>query len=66
MQVDYLKEITVWDKVKEFKVPNHTYMVNDDGHLVGYIKTGTKKEIIFPKPIKNFSKSWRKFVILKK
>jgi len=66
MQVEYLKEITVWDKVKEFKVPNHTYMVNDDGHLVGYIKTGTKKEIIFEKPIKNFSKSWRKFVILKK
>ena len=66
MQVEYLKEITVWDKVKEFKVPNHTYMVNDDGHLVGYIKTGTKKEIIFPKPIKNFSKSRRKFVTLSK
>ena len=46
MQVEYLKEITVWDKVKEFKVPNHTYMVNDDGHLVGYNKTVTKKEII--------------------
>ena len=62
----YLKEITVWDKVDHFTVPNHTYMVDDDGHLTGYIKTGTKKEIIFKKPIKNFSKSWRKFVILKK
>ena len=62
----YLKEITDWSEVKEFKVPNHTYMVDDQGHLAGYIKTGTKKEIIFPKPIKNFSKSWRKFVILKK
>ena len=62
----YLKEITVWDKVDTFAVPNHTYIINEDEHLVGYIKTGTKKEIIFEKPIKNFSKSWRKFVTLKK
>ena len=62
----YLKEITVWDKVDHFTVPNHTYIVNDDGNLAGYIKTGTKEEIIFKKPIKNFSKSRRKFVTLKK
>jgi len=60
----FLKEITTWDSVKEFAVPNHTYIVNDDGHLVGYIKTGTKKEIIFQKPIKSFSKSRRRFVNL--
>ena len=60
----YLKEITVWDKVTDYIVPNHTYMVDDNGHLAGYIKTGTKKEIIFQKPIKNFSKSRRKFVTL--
>jgi hypothetical protein len=60
----YLKEITDWSEVKEFKVPNHTYMVDDQGHLAGYIKTGTKKEIIFQKPIKNFTKSRRKFVTL--
>ena len=66
MQVEYLKEITDWSEVKEFKVPNHTYMVDDQGHLVGYIKTGTKKEIIFQKPIKNFTKSMRKFVSLRK
>jgi len=66
MQVEYLKEITDWSEVKEFKVPNHTYMVDDQGHLVGYIKTGTKKEIIFQKPIKNFTKSRRKFVSLRK
>ena len=62
----YLKEITVWDKVDHFTVPNHTYIVNDEGNLVGYIKTGTKKEIIFSKPIKNFTKSRRKFVTLSK
>jgi hypothetical protein len=64
--MNYLKEITVWDKVTDYTVPNHTYMVDDNGHLAGYIKTGTKEEIIFKKPIKNFSKSRRKFVILKK
>jgi hypothetical protein len=41
-------------------------MVNDAGHLVGYIKTGTKDEIIFKSPMKQFSKSRRKFVELKK
>tara|TARA_B100000809_G_C14905634_1_gene447852 strand:+ start:422 stop:616 length:195 start_codon:yes stop_codon:yes gene_type:complete len=60
----YLKEITVWDKVTDYTVPNHTYMVNDEGNLAGYIKTGTKEEIIFKKPIKNFTKSRRKFVTL--
>ena len=62
----YLKEITVWDKVDHFTVPNHTYIVNDEGNLAGYIKTGTKEEIIFKKPIKNFTKSRRKFVTLSK
>tara|TARA_Y100000758_G_C16058804_1_gene423985 strand:- start:38 stop:232 length:195 start_codon:yes stop_codon:yes gene_type:complete len=64
--MNYLKEITVWDKVTDYTVPNHTYMVDDNGHLAGYIKTGTKEEIIFKKPIKNFSKSRRKFVFLSK
>ena len=64
--MNYLKEITVWDKVTDYTVPNHTYMVDDNGHLTGYIKTGTKEEIIFKKPIKNFSKSRRKFVFLSK
>ena len=56
----YLKEITDWD------IPNHTYMLNDKNELVGYIKTGTKEEIIFKSPMKQFSKSRRKFVQLKR
>jgi len=51
----YLKEITDW------KFPNNTYIVNKKMELVGYIKEGTKEEIIFKTPMKNFSKSWRKF-----
>ena len=57
--VKYLKEITKWDG----DIPNHTY-IKREGHLVGYIKTGTKEEIIFKKPSKLFSKSYRKFIEL--
>ena len=61
----YLKEITDWTESKT-TVPNHTYIVNDAGQLVGYIKTGTKEEIIFKSPMKQFSKSRRKFITLKR
>ena len=64
MSLTYLKEITLWDKT-ELRVPNHTYIINDAGHLVGYIQTGTKEEIIFSKPFKQFEKTRRKFVELK-
>ena len=59
----YLKEITDWSESKT-TVPNHTYIEDDNGHLVGFIKTGTKEEIIFKKPLKQFSKSRRKFITL--
>ena len=64
MSLTYLKEITKWDKT-DLNVPNHTYIINDAGHLVGYVKTGTKEEIIFSKPFKQFEKTRRKFVELK-
>jgi len=64
MSLTYLKEITKWAK-NELNVPNHTYIINDAGHLVGYVKTGTKEEIIFSKPFKQFEKTRRKFVELK-
>ncbi len=62
MELTYLKEITKW----EDNIPNHTYIVNKKMELVGYIKTGTKDEIIFKSPMKQFTKSWRQFVTLKK
>ena len=61
--MQYLKEITDWG---DYPTPNHTYMVNDAGNCVGYIKTGTQDEIWFKKPKKLFSKSRRKFVKLKR
>ena len=60
--IEYFKEITVWDT----NIPNHTYMIDKAGSLVGYIKTGTTEEIIFNKPMKQFSKSRRKFIKLKR
>jgi len=61
----YLKEITDWSEAN-YSVSNHTYIVNEALHLVGYIKTGTKDEIIFKSPMKQFSKSRRKFIDITK
>jgi hypothetical protein len=64
MTVSYLKEITDWDD--NGATPNHTYIVNEQGQLAGYVKTGTKDEIWFKKPMKQFSKSRRRFIKLKR
>ena len=55
--MQYLKEVTVWDT----PVQNHTYIVDDKNWCVGYIKNGTTEEIIFSQPMKQWSKSYRKF-----
>jgi hypothetical protein len=55
------KEITKWDD----NTPNHTYILNEQGHLVGYRKTSTKEYIQFKSPMKQFSKTRRKFIELK-
>jgi hypothetical protein len=64
IEYTFLKEITVWTEATN--TPNHTYILNQYGRNVGYIKTGTKEEIIFTKPSVHFSKSHRKFITLKK
>lgn len=56
----FLKEITNWTESPS--TPNHTYIFNDTGQNVGYIKQGTSEQIMFTKPMKQFSKSRRKFV----
>ena len=56
----YLKEVTTWDEV-DYNVPSHTYIINRKQELIGYIKEGTKEKIFFKHPIKQFSKSRRKF-----
>ena len=59
-----LKEITTWDDAG-YKVLNHTYILNEHGQCVGFKATGTKKYTQFKSPMKQFSKSRRKFVELK-
>ena len=56
-----LKETTKWDKVNHFKVPEHTYILNDAGALIAYIIDGTGEYHKFSKPIKGFSKARRTF-----
>ena len=63
--MQYLQEVTKWDTAAlGHKVPNHTYMLDNRQWCVGYIKEGTTEEIIFSKPLKQFSKSYRKFKTL--
>ena len=63
MALTYLKEITDWG---EHKVKPPTYIFNEKGQNVGYIKTGTKEELFYKTPSKLFSKSRRKFIKLKR
>jgi hypothetical protein len=57
-----VEEITVWDQVKEFTVPSHTYVLNRAGHCCGYfINNDLKQYIEFGRPSVGFSKSKRKF-----
>lgn len=60
----YFQEITEWDA--GYSVPNHVYYMKDDkSKAVGYIPAGTKKLVMFSKPMTIESKG-RKFVILAK
>lgn len=62
--MQFLKEITVWDKV-EHKVGNHTYAVSKKGFVVGYKPEGKEEWKFFSKPNNQFSKTRRKFIKLK-
>ncbi len=52
------KEVTDWGD----DTPNHTYVLNDKGWLVAYIKQGTTDLINLDSPMKQFSKANRKFI----
>lgn len=58
----YLKEIT--GVADGFRYPEHIYILNEAGKLVGYIKENTDDIKIFNKPL-SFSKSRRKFTEVK-
>ncbi len=57
------KEITSWEGL-DYKVPNHVYILNPKGHLVGYRKSGSGEYVQFENPMKRFEKTRRKFVEL--
>ena len=54
----YLLETTDWGS---HKIPNHTYIVNDASQLMGMIPFGKTEAVMYGKPMKQFSKSRRKF-----
>jgi hypothetical protein len=52
-----LQETTAW------ATPNHTYLLDGD-NLIAYIKQGETAAFYFKRPIKGFSKTGRKFVVV--
>ena len=52
---------TWWKEVTDWKYPNHTYILNQKGALVAYIKEGSNELIELSTPMTQFSKSRRKF-----
>jgi hypothetical protein len=59
--MEAIKEITVW---ADGTTANHTYLL-DGTNLIAYIKKGDTVPFYFKNPIKGFSKSGRKFEVLK-
>jgi len=54
------QEITVWDKVSEYRIPEHIY-ITEGSYLIGYVPEGSTKAVIFSVPKKQWSVSRRKF-----
>jgi hypothetical protein len=57
--MEIIKEITAWDC--EYNVPNNTYLLNNKGKLIAYIKEGDSIINQLKTPLE-FSKSRRKFI----
>ena len=56
---EILKEITDWSKAS-CNVPNHTYLLNDSGKIVAYVKEGTNVVIAFKSGMR-LERTYRKF-----
>jgi len=56
--IEILKEVTDWN---DMKINNGFYHVNQAGHLIAHQAAGGKLKV-FKNPLKQFSKSRRKFV----
>lgn len=55
--MEALQEVTVWPD----NTINHTYVLNAQGWMVAYMKSGTDVLIEMKNPMKKFSKTGRKF-----
>lgn len=56
--MQFFQETTVWNSEN---VPNHIYLLNDSkSKMIGYVRAGTKKLVIFSKPM-GFDVRGRKF-----
>jgi hypothetical protein len=60
MSYKFFKETTSTYKT-EYRVPLHTYVLDDNKHCVGYIKEDEKSIRFFNQPMKTFSKKNRTF-----
>lgn len=54
-----LREVTKWDVT--YRPPNHDYVINDKGQMVGYRPYGTGEWQFLDKPSKKFSTARRQF-----
>lgn len=55
-------ELVVQQEVTDWEYPNHTYLLDKGkGWLIGYRNVLTGEIKIFKQPLKQFSKSYRKF-----
>jgi hypothetical protein len=59
MGLTFLKETTA-DWKADYRVPNHTYIMNGTS-CVGYVKEGTTEKIMFSKPSSQFNRKGRTF-----
>lgn len=57
LMIEAFQEITEWLD----NTPNHTYVLNKNGWMVAYMKQGTDVLIEMTNPMKQFSKTGRKF-----
>lgn len=56
-----MQEITEWPG----NTPNHIYIVNNAGTLVGYVRAKDNKKIKLNTPMKRFETRYRKFKTLR-
>lgn len=60
---EILKEVTEWQA--EYRVPNHTYLLDGKGNIVAYLPEGSNDIVISKSQSMKLNKRYRKFVKVK-